>query len=98
MVKNKTKRVAFQGHLSEAIIIASLKIREEAIERVLNAAMFTKVANDNIVPELECCGGALVLSLVLSLLAAIATTCWRPIGLSVMVRTIGICSAAINCA
>ena len=73
MVKNKTKRVAFQGQLLEAIIIATVKIREETIERVLNAAMVTKVANDNIVPELECCGGALVLSLVLSLLAAIDT-------------------------
>ena len=60
MVKNKTKRVAFQGQLLEAIMIATLKIREETIERVLNAAMVTKVAND-IVPKLECCGGALVL-------------------------------------
>nr|CCA17141.1 AlNc14C30G2844 [Albugo laibachii Nc14] len=46
VVKNKTKRVAFQGQLLEAIIFATLKIREETIERVLNAAMIKKVAND----------------------------------------------------
>nr|CCA19906.1 AlNc14C81G5314 [Albugo laibachii Nc14] len=75
VVKNKTKRVAFQGHLLEAIIIASHKIRKETIERVLNAAMVTKVAND-IVPELECCGGALVLSLLAAIATYLLATDW----------------------
>nr|CCA23728.1 AlNc14C204G8778 [Albugo laibachii Nc14] len=75
VVKNKTKRVAFQGHLLEAIIIATVKIREEMIERVLNAAMVTKVAND-IVPELECCGAALVLSLLAAIDTLLLATDW----------------------
>ena len=75
MVKNKTKRVAFQGQLLEAIIIATLKIRKETIERVLNAAMVTKVAND-IVPELKCCGGALELSLLAAIATLLLATDW----------------------
>nr|CCA22153.1 AlNc14C145G7377 [Albugo laibachii Nc14] len=56
-------------------IIASLKIREETIEHVLNAAMVTKVAND-IVLELECCGGALVLSLLAAIATYLLVTDW----------------------
>nr|CCA25355.1 AlNc14C292G10260 [Albugo laibachii Nc14] len=62
VVKNKTKRVAFQGQLLEAIIIATLKIREETIERVLNAAMVTKVANDIGGTRMLWCGACAVAS------------------------------------
>nr|CCA20949.1 CENPB protein Homeodomainlike putative [Albugo laibachii Nc14] len=53
----------------------AMVIREEEIERVLNAATVTKVAN-YIVPELEYCGGALVLSLLAAIATYLLATAW----------------------